>query len=74
MKQKSTYGYIDVARLSDLVKARGPIMKQCREMGIITCTLYQLLNEKRRPTTRTLVLLADYYGVTVDYLLGREQC
>ena len=74
MEQKNKYGYIDIVRLNELVKARGPKMKQCREMGITTCTLYQFLNRKRRPTTGSLVIFADYYGVTVDYLLGRKPC
>lgn len=28
---------------------------------------------KRRPTARSLEALADYFGVTVDYLLGRQK-
>ena len=28
---------------------------------------------KRRPTARSLEVLADHFGVTVDYLLGRDK-
>ncbi len=27
---------------------------------------------ERSPSTRTVVLLADFFGVTTDWLLGRE--
>ena len=30
-------------------------------------------NDMRRPTYETLVRLADLYGVTTDYLLGRNK-
>lgn len=28
-------------------------------------------NEKRNPDMQTLIKIADYYGVSIDYLLGR---
>lgn len=34
--------------------------------------LYGLKNSKRKPSTKNLQALADYFGVSVDYLLGKE--
>lgn len=36
-----------------------------------TITLYE--REERRPTVEALVAIADFFDVTVDELLGREQ-
>ena len=40
-------------------------------LGICANTLSQYENGKREPDNDTLVELADYFGVSVDYLLGR---
>ena len=36
-------------------------------------TYNQWENEKRQPDHDMLVRIAEYFGVTVDYLLGREE-
>lgn len=35
-----------------------------------TCSLYE--SGKRQPDTKTLVFLANYFNVSVDYILGRK--
>lgn len=40
---------------------------------ILTSTLYHYLERLRMPTVTVLEKLADYFGVTTDYLLGREE-
>lgn len=37
----------------------------------VTYTQYEL--DKREPDNTTLIALADFFNVTVDYLLGREE-
>ena len=43
-----------------------------REMGVRRSTLYTYRNRKTLPSTKTLLKIADYFGVSTDYLLGRE--
>ena len=44
----------------------------CDAVGISFNTYQNYETGKRVPTTEMLVKLADFYGVTTDYLLGRE--
>ncbi|MBR0542590.1 MAG: helix-turn-helix transcriptional regulator [Clostridia bacterium] len=41
------------------------------ETGIEQALISKFENGKRIPPTDTLVLLADYYGTNIDYLLDR---
>jgi transcriptional regulator with XRE-family HTH domain len=34
----------------------------------------QYENGVRVPPTETLMILADYYGVSMDYIMGRTDC
>lgn len=43
-----------------------------KNIGISYQALGLYENEKNKPDPDTLCKLADYFGVTVDYLLGRE--
>ena len=43
-----------------------------RFLGVARSTVCQYEAERREPDNETLSKLADYFGVTVDYLLGRE--
>ena len=60
--------------LRKLRKDKGLSMK---ELGVIvgvaesTISLYE--NNKRQPDNATLGRLADFFGVSVDYLLGRDE-
>ena len=61
-------------RLRELRKSKGISMKKLGEIiGVAesTISLYEL--EKREPDFSTLKKLADYFNVTTDYLLGREE-
>lgn len=42
------------------------------ELGISETALSEWNRGKSKPTVQTLMDLADYFGVSVDYLLGRE--
>lgn len=41
-------------------------------LGISRAAYTNIENGKRDPDTTTLIILADYFKVTVDYLIGRE--
>ena len=41
-------------------------------LHIATNTLSQFENNKGRPSLEVLTLMADFFNVTVDYLIGRE--
>ena len=42
------------------------------ELDIALMTYYRYEQGKREPTASVLCRMADYYGVSVDYLLGRS--
>ena len=43
-----------------------------KHLGVAGPTITRYLNEKRAPSIKNLVLLADYFNCTTDFLLGRE--
>ena len=48
-------------------------MKQLgNEIGVAESTISQYESGKREPDYATLIRLADYFNVSVDFLLGRE--
>lgn len=53
-------------------KERNLTMKEVGiAIGVGESTISQYETGKRQPDQKTLLKLADYFGVTVDYLLGR---
>lgn len=44
-----------------------------QETAILRSALYNYLERVSMPSVTTLEILADYFGVTTDYLLGREE-
>lgn len=60
--------------LKKLRKARGYTnMKDfCKTADVSINTYQNYESGKRVPTAEILIKLADFYGVTTDYLLGRE--
>lgn len=60
-------------RLKQIRKERG--VKQttlCAALGIAQSTLSSWENSIYEPDQNTTLKLADYFGVSVDYLLGRD--
>ena len=45
--------------------------KACRDVNIAPAT-FSCWDENSVPRQATLLRIADYFGVTVDYLLGKE--
>lgn len=64
---------IDIGRLLELITSQDySIEQQNFLIGLPHSYLYQILNKKKKNLkSSTLIKLANYYGVTVDYLLGR---
>ena len=61
-----------VKNLKKLRNERG-ISQQtlAQELGITQQSVNKYENHKIEPEIATLIVLADYFGVTVDYLIGR---
>lgn len=60
-------------RIRQLRKERGlSITKLAEAIGISYQSLQRYEAGKRDPSIQVLIKLADFFGVTVDYLIGRE--
>lgn len=44
----------------------------CAALGIYSSTMSQYVTGQREPDINTLKKLADYFGVTVDYLINHD--
>jgi DNA-binding XRE family transcriptional regulator len=54
---------------------RGKLLSQNQlgeQVGIARVTIYAYEHGERNPTAYTLCQLADFFGVSVDFLLGRS--
>lgn len=57
-------------RIKELAKARGVTLGALEEkLGLSRNSIYTIKNKK--PSTERLQLIADYFNVSTDYLLGR---
>ena len=65
---------IDISKkIKDLRLEKGLKQKDVASaINIATNTLSQFENNKGRPSLEVLSLLADFFEVSVDYLIGRE--
>lgn len=60
-------------RLKQLREERGISQAAVgKALGVSRYAVYTYEKEKAAPTLEGLVILADYFDVTVDYLLGRS--
>lgn len=61
-------------KIKELRESRKIKQKEMAEILQVPNNTYnQWENEKRQPDHDMLVRIAEYFGVTVDYLLGREE-
>ena len=61
-------------RIRELRKQKGITMKQLgASLGLAESTISQYETGHREPDIKTLTKLAEYFGVTVDYLLGNTE-
>ena len=64
---------MDIFRLKELRKERG--LSQVRlaiDLNMNQNTISRYENEEREADYSTLILFADYFDVSLDYLLGRS--
>ncbi|WP_113674534.1 helix-turn-helix domain-containing protein [Vallitalea guaymasensis] len=58
-------------RLVDLSKEKGVTLRKVAiSIGIGVSTLSNYINSNREPMSSIVILLADYFNVTTDYMLG----
>ena len=63
---------VDRGRLMELALEDGrSYQAQCERMGLQRHALTDYISGRRDPSTASLVAMADYYGVSTDYILGR---
>ncbi|MBQ9973994.1 MAG: helix-turn-helix transcriptional regulator [Oscillospiraceae bacterium] len=61
-------------RLKLLRQERKVQQKQLAELLGITVRGYQFYeSESNEPSIKVLIALADFYGVSIDYLVGRSE-
>ena len=61
-------------RLRELRKQKGLTMKQLGDLvGLAESTISLYETGKRQPDQDTMVFFADFFGISIDYLLGREE-
>ena len=58
-------------RLRDLIESRSKLVQDVAEdTGISKITMSRYLNNHREPDLKYVVTLAQYFGVSVDWILG----
>ena len=61
-------------RLREIRKLSGLTMKELGiRIGVSESAISQYETGKRQPDYETLLKIADYFGVSVDYLLGKDE-
>lgn len=61
-----------VDKIKELAKSRGKSMKQVAlDLGLPYNTFYKW--NKQTPKIDKIKVVADYFGVSIDYLLGKEE-
>ena len=61
-------------RLKELRTEKGATQREVAEViGCAKSTYPKYEREEREPDIDALCRLADYFGVTIDYLVGREK-
>ena len=64
---------LNLRNLFLLLEPRGTSSKLAAATGISTGNISDWKAGKSKPTAEALVLVADYFGCSVDYLLGRTE-
>lgn len=60
-------------RLKQLIQETGVSQRQVAEaIGVTEPAMNHYINGRREPDIATLVKLADYFDVSIDYLVGRD--
>ena len=61
-------------RIKFLANSRSVTLRKVTDdLGFSENYLYGFKNSNRKPSAKNLQAIADYFGVSIDYLLGREE-
>ena len=61
-------------RIRELMKVEGISQYAlAKKLGISQSTICNWLNGKKEPSIESLWKLADFFGETIDYIVGREE-
>ena len=64
---------IVVERIKELMKVEGVSQYAlAKKLGISQSTICNWLNGKKEPSIESLWKLADFFGETIDYIVGRD--
>lgn len=62
-----------MTRLKEIRESKGISQKDFAAIiGVPANTYNQWENGKRQPDPEIMIMIADYYDITLDYLMGRE--
>lgn len=64
---------LNLENLFTLLEPRGTAKKLSDKTGISTGNISDWKSGKSKPTAEALVLIAEYFDCSVDYLLGRTE-
>lgn len=60
--------------ITNLLVERGiPASKMCKDLGFSSGLFTQWKQGKQKPSARKIESMAEYFHVSTDYLLGKEQ-
>lgn len=60
-------------RLKQIMEETGVTQQQVADaIGVTAPAMNHYINGRREPDIETLIKLADYFGVSIDYLVGRD--
>ena len=63
-----------IQRINELLKSEGLNQsKLANRIGVNQSTVCNWLNGKKEPSIESLWKLADFFDVSVDYLIGRKE-
>lgn len=70
----STMDILIVQRIEEMLKTYGLTQsKLANGIGVNQSTVCNWLNGKKEPSIESLWKLADFFDVSVDYLIGRKE-
>ncbi len=61
-------------RLKECLEEKGISQdKLAKDIGVSKATVSDWINKKKQPTADNIILVANYFSVTCDYILGIEE-
>lgn len=60
------------SRIKELRNSKGLTMEQlAKDLGTTRATISNFENEQRKPSLDMVIKIADYFQISIDYLVGR---